>query len=545
MNLFVRSVEPSPDIRLDNLTVVKPVMLSLFSGLLLSLAFLDANLYFLSWFAFVPLLAAIEHVSIKKSFFLGLSFGLVFYPCAAYWVVDFLALSKDYNLAQSILWSLIFWLYCALLPALMCSVFTLLKHRSAISEFILFPVTIVAFYAFFPMLFTVQLGESQSRFLVALQAIEFVGVYGLDLLIAVTNIFVFRLIYPRNSKQNIAYFISAVCLVCWFSYGVSAHDVWEKKIHSWASLKIGFIQPNETPTLDKLPIYKGYSRAFPPEMDMTGRLADAGAELVIWPEARYKAFFDRDYVQKSYQNEVSSQNVHLMFQDVEDIQHADQTSRQFNAAVMLDNKGILSGKYRKMKRVAFGEYVPFVSAFPPVKSVVESFFGKFLNEIEKGESQQIFKMNDLDIIPLICYETMFPEFVAQAAKASTSPGLLVGMSSNGWFGNTLQPYQHVYASVLRAVENRMPFVHVVNNGPSIVVLPTGRVILETDYHQSGGYIVEVPIPPVGLTKETETSSFYQRYPNILLNIVSIVMLLLFLVYLTPLRQLIVVKHDLK
>ena len=545
MNSFVRSNEAASVNMLNSLMITKPVILSLISGLLLSLAFLDVDLYFLSWFAFVPLLAAIEHASPKKSFFLGLSFGLVFYPCAAYWVVDFLSLSKAYNLGQSIAWSLIFWLYCALLPAFMCAVFTVLKRRSAISEFILFPVTLVSFYAFFPMLFTVQLGESQSRFLVALQAIEFVGVYGLDLLIAVANIFVFRLIYPKRRKQNIAYFISALCVVCWFSYGVSAHDIWEKKIHSWASLKIGFIQPNETPTLDKLPIYKGYSRAFPPEMDMTGRLADAGAELVIWPEARYKAFFDRDYVQKSYQNEVSSQNVHLMFQDVEDIQNADQTTRQFNAAAMLDNKGNLSGKYRKMKRVAFGEYVPFVSAFPSVKSVVESFFGKFLNEIEKGDSQQIFKMNDLDIIPLICYETMFPEFVAQAAKASTSPGLLVGMSSNGWFGNTLQPYQHVYASVLRAVENRMPFVHVVNNGPSIVVLPSGRVMFETDYHQAGGYIVDVPVESAALAEEAETTSFYQRYPNILLNIVSIVMLLLFLVYLTPLRQLIVVKHDLK
>jgi len=338
-------------------------------------------------------------------------------------------------------------------------------------------------------------------------------------------------------------------LICWFTYGVLANDIWQQKIDKWDTLKIGFVQPNEIPTLEKLPLYKGYSRAFPPEMDMTGRLVEAGAKLVIWPEARYKAYFDQMHVRKAYQNEVSSQNVHLMFQDIEKSPSSENAAGQFNAAVMLDDKGNLSGKYRKMKRVAFGEYVPFISAFPAVKSLVESFFGKFLNEIEKGESQQVFKMNGLDIIPLICYETMFPEFVAQAAKTSNSPSILVGMSSNGWFGNTLQPYQHVYASVLRAVENRMPFVHVVNNGPSIVVLPTGKVMFETDYHQSGGYVVDVPVQSSTqsdlLTKEAGPTSFYQRYPNVLINFICCIMLTLLLVYLTPLRQLIAAKHDSK
>lgn len=63
----------------------------------------------------------------------------------------------------------------------------------------------------------------------------------------------------------------------------------------------------------------------------------------------------------------------------------------------------------------------------------------------------------------------------------TQGTVLIGLSSNGWFGDTVQPYQHVNASILRAVENRLPFVHVLNNGPSVVVLPNGRVVFQSQF----------------------------------------------------------------
>ena len=120
------------------------------------------------------------------------------------------------------------------------------------------------------------------------------------------------------------------------------------------------------------------------------------------------------------------------------------------------------------------------------------------------------KTNIFNIIPLICYETMFPTFVGKAvSEALTNDqtgGLLVGLSSDGWFGLTHQPYQHVNNSILRAVENRLPLVHVLNNGPSIVVMPNGNVIFTTDAHQTGGFIVDVPYG------EKSRGSFFSHHP---------------------------------
>jgi apolipoprotein N-acyltransferase len=137
-----------------------------------------------------------------------------------------------------------------------------------------------------------------------------------------------------------------------------------------------------------------------------------------------------------------------------------------------------------------------------------------VNELAKGDSHQVFLHNKVNIIPLICYETTFPAFVGQAvgeaaAKKNPSVGnLLVGLSNDGWFGFTQQPYQHIMASALRAVENRLPLVHAANNGPSIVVTPSGRVIFTSDFQKKGGYLVDVPI------SNKASGSFYSRHPNL-------------------------------
>lgn len=492
-------------------------LLALLSGILLSLSFLDAQYYIFAWFAYLPLLIAINKASLLRSYCLGLVSGLAFAISAGYWVVDFLMLSKGYGLSLSILWSCIFWFYCAQLSALTALGFQYLKQRSAVHEFILFPLIVVTLYAVFPMLFTVHLGESQSQFLSAIQAIEFTGVYGLDAIIALSNIILFSLVnglcIRQEKPMSWLFLLAVVPIAVWFIYGMVAMQKWDTQIEQSNTIRIGIVQPNEAPSLEKSAAYPGYSRAYPPEIEMTERLSKAGAELVIWPEAKYKAYLDRQYVAKAYQHQLKELKIRLIFQDIEHMQAAKlaATTLQYNTAVMINEMGQELGRYQKMKRIPFGEYVPFVSGIPLFRTWVEGFFGKFLNEMEGGKTHQIFKDKKINIIPLICYEVMFPEFVAEAVSYSSSDSelgsLLVGLSSNGWFGVTRQPFQHVNASILRAVENRIPLVHAVNNGPSIVALPTGEVIFRSDFHRAGGYLVDVP------DSGSSRGSYYSQHPK--------------------------------
>jgi apolipoprotein N-acyltransferase len=513
------------------------VMLSVLSGALLSIPFLSSDHYWLTWLGFIPLLIAIEGASLFRSYCLGVIAGLVFSISAGYWMIDFLMLSKGYGLILSSLFSLIFWLYSAQLFGMITLVFNWVKQHINVYECILFPVTVASFYAITPMIFTPHLGESQSQFLVAIQAIEFVGVHGLNFIIALTNVLLFRLVFrifllhelkskqTKSNPEKCSYAVATLLLISWFYYGWSSSLIWESKIKKWDTVSVGLIQPNEAPSLKKQILYPGFSRAFPPEMAMTERLASAGAKIIIWPEAKYKAYFDQPQVAKAYRNQVNTLNTHLIFQDIEHTGGAlnSPIKQQYNAALMLSETGQEVGKYQKMKRIPFGEYVPFASNFLILKRWTEEFFGPFLNEMAKGQSHQVFKTDTLNIVPLICYETMFTEFVASAVSAavanSQTADLLVGLSSDGWFGSTHQPYQHINASILRAVENRLPLVHVLNNGPSIVAMPNGKVIFKTEAHQAGGYMVDVP------HGNNSQGSFYSRHPLLFIYSVYGLMLL--------------------
>jgi len=191
--------------------------------------------------------------------------------------------------------------------------------------------------------------------------------------------------------------------------------------------------------------------------------------------------------------------------------------RQYSAAVMLDASGVETGVYQKNKRIPFGEYAPFAPQGSTLRRLLESLFGDFLTVLEAGDSHRIFDHQGINLVPLICYETTFPTFVANAVNASVesdvtqSASILVALSNDGWFGSTHQPYQHVFHSVLRAVENRTPLVHVANNGPSIVVLPSGKVMFTSDFQTAAAYVVDVPY------SAQSQGSFYSRHPTLFIH----------------------------
>ncbi|MGB3621457.1 MAG: hypothetical protein WBA20_08935, partial [Ketobacter sp.] len=137
-------------------------VLSIVSGLLLGAGFFNSQLYMLTWFAYVPLLWALKNASCKESYVFGFLAGLSCYVFAAYWVVDFIVLIKRYPFGKSFLLGIVFWVYSAQLVALIAMLFRWLSLHSRFHPLILFSVITACFYGYFPMLFSCQLGESQS-----------------------------------------------------------------------------------------------------------------------------------------------------------------------------------------------------------------------------------------------------------------------------------------------------------------------------------------------------------------------------------------------
>lgn len=541
------TISTAPNSKIINLStsIILKLLLAVLSGFLLSLAFLDHNLFYCAWFGFIPLLLAIDKTTLIQSYLLGLITGLTMFTTSAYWIVDFIALSKDYGVHSGFLLAGLYWFYSAHSIALAILLFNGLRQYSKVHEFLLFPLILVIFPSTFPMLFNIRLGDTQVNFHIALQAIEFVGVQGLDFIIILFNILIYRIlvnaffVHPKDTpRSKLPMIISTLLIGLWFIYGITSYSFWQAKIATWDTLKVGIVQMNEVPKLGDRIQYPGYSQAYPPEMEMTERLSSAEAEIIIWPEAQSKKYLDNHSVKRAYQQNMNLLNKDLIFQDFQHIK--DPTSgdiiEKYNTAIMINGNGQEVGSYQKMKRIPFGEYVPILEKDSLPSKWVEYFFGDFTSGLSKGEEHQVFKHSKINIIPLICYETTFPEFVGEAvqhtlAQRNLAVGtLLVGLSNDGWFGSTHLPYQHIMPSVLRAVENRLPLVHVANNGPSIAVTPNGSVIFTSTFQQSAGYIVDIP------HSSAEQGSFFSRHPSLFNNIIKFIFVLTLLTALLEWRR---------
>lgn len=221
-------------------------------------------------------------------------------------------------------------------------------------------------------------------------------------------------------------------------------------------------------------------------------------DLIIWPETSYPGEWvevsddlPNDKVPAIWRNAEVEMRGRLkqMAADFTQIphlvgigaNHLDKTGRhrRFNSALLVtadgrvDNKG---GKFDKMHRVPFGEFVPFKEWLPFMNALAPYDFDY---SIQAGEKFTRFKLNDHHFGVLICYEDTDP-FLARRYVQTDADGppvdFLVNISNDGWFDGTSEHAEHLAISRFRAIECRRAMVRAVNMGVSAVIDSNGRVL---------------------------------------------------------------------
>jgi len=125
--------------------------------------------------------------------------------------------------------------------------------------------------------------------------------------------------------------------------------------------------------------------------------------------------------------------------------------------------------YRKSHLVPFGEFIPFKPLFGWVVQALQIP----LSDFSRGaESQRPMRVAGQAVAVDICYEDVFGEEVIRQLPEAT---LLVNMSNDAWFGDSLAPWQHLQISQTRALETGRTMLRATNTGVTAIVGPHGEV----------------------------------------------------------------------
>jgi apolipoprotein N-acyltransferase len=138
--------------------------------------------------------------------------------------------------------------------------------------------------------------------------------------------------------------------------------------------------------------------------------------------------------------------------------------------------------------VPFGEYLPFQEFLEQLGlQQITKLRGGFI----PGDRHRVLNVPRApDVLPLICYEIIFPE----AGPPGERPGWMINLTNDGWFGASPGPYQHFQQARIRAIERGLPLVRAANTGISAVVDPVGRIIASLPLGTDGVLDARLPQP---------------------------------------------------
>ncbi len=221
---------------------------------------------------------------------------------------------------------------------------------------------------------------------------------------------------------------------------------------------IRYVQTAGGVTLRRGPRYLAHER------ELIARGKGAAADLVVFPEAMLWA--DRGEESPRLAPEIGAPV--LAGSDVQDFAAADQRPRFYNGAIL--EAGGARQFYFKHRLMPFGEEVPFGRRFPALARLGRA---AGIGMLDAGEGARVMTLDGQRIAPLICYEVIVPEYVAEFVRQGAE--VLVNITEDGWYGWTGEPYQHLLLARSRAIENRRTLLRCVNNGITAIVDPWGRL----------------------------------------------------------------------
>ena len=424
---------------------------------------------------------------------LGFWFGLGLFLCGTYWI--YLSVTGPGNAAWwiGVLLVVLLTLLMATYLAMTAWLINRLTHGKLWWLLAIAPVTWTIFEWLRGWLLTgfpwMSLGYSQIDTALAGWA-PLLGVYGVSLMLVLSASAVLISILLRGGQRWIAV---GIVFLPWIAGAALTTVEWTTP--AGAAIRTSILQAGIPQ--DRKWLQEEYQPTKDFYRDATLSVADS--ELVIWPEVAIPSVTDREEQYIASLQQISRRTGQTILFGI--------LEREFLAAdeVKIYNSVILvAGQerqvYRKRHLVPFGEYFPVPAA---VRNWMRMMNLPFSDLTSGREGQALLTTTSgTRLAVAICYEDSYG---AELLYALPDAALLVNVSNDAWFGDSIAPHQHLQIARMRSLEIGRYTIRSTNTGISAFIDATGKIL------QTGAQFE--PVEMTMLVQPRQGMTPYARFGN--------------------------------
>ena len=398
----------------------------------------------------------------------GLAFGLGFFLISLHWIIFPLRLDQNYeNISFFLAFLFIFLLsfFYAFL-GLVLGIFIKKSKKNPMLFFDSFVIALIIFlfellrshlFGGFPWNLTAHIWGFDIRMF---NIVKSLGVEILSFITIYWIIIFSKLLFVKKKTLSILFLLGLPSVLYLHSKMNFDND---KNIKH---LNVRIIQPNIAQKIKWDKDYYFKNLKVLTELTNSKSSFEEKIDLIIWPESAVPFLIEDkenniNFFEKNFDED---QNLFLGA-----IRKSQINGSQFFNSFFYIRNGKIVSFYDKTKLVPFGEFMPFRNLIP-FKKITEGS-----TDFSKGTTQKIINFfdlrgNEIIVKPSICYEGIF----FQKTTAEQFPNIIINITNDAWFGNTIGPGQHLTATRFRALELGLPLVRVANTGISGVFDSNGK-----------------------------------------------------------------------
>src|SRR5690606_23328184 len=182
--------------------------------------------------------------------------------------------------------------------------------------------------------------------------------------------------------------------------------------------------------------------------------------------------------------------------------------------------------YHKGKLVPGVEIFPYINVLQPVLGDAMLNLGGTVASLGIDEERKVFAnpFNNGKLAPIICYESIYGEFVTDYVKKGAN--FFAIMTNDSWWGVTQGHKQLMSYAKLRAIENRREIARSANSGISAHIDVRGEVLADTLYGDKTALFAKINL--------YEHMTFYSRAGDLISRLM--VYVLGFLIFYTLIKK---------